>query len=237
MENNKISLSDLVALVAEKASMDQPQVEQFVKTMFDVISEAVVNDDPVKVKDLGTFKLTRMQARESIDVNTGEKIEIPAHDKISFAPATALREIVNKPFSHFESVLISSDDSSFEDLHEFDEGEDMASEDAADDSLHQPVKTDVVAERSRKPDKITETILSAVEELEDPEIPLTNVSTDEQEEFILDLPDTTFPQTAEPASRKRSRKSILLIPILGGVAIALASFFFYSTCDRGKSNR
>lgn len=236
MENNKISLSDLVALVAEKASMDQAQVEQFVKTMFDVISEAIVNDDPVKVKDLGTFKLTRMQARESIDVNTGEKIEIPAHDKISFAPATALREIVNKPFSHFESVLISSDDSSFEDLHEFDEGEDMASEDAADDSLHQPVKTDLV-ERSRKPDKITETILSAVEELEDPEIPLTNVSTDEQEEFILDLPDTTFPQTAEPASRKRSRKSILLIPILGGVAIALASFFFYSTCDRGKSNR
>ena len=80
MENNKISLSDLVALVAEKASMDQAQVEQFVKTMFDVISEAIVNDDPVKVKDFGTFKLTRMQARESIDVNTGEKIEIPAHD-------------------------------------------------------------------------------------------------------------------------------------------------------------
>lgn len=229
---NKISLSDLVGLVAEKASMTQVEVEQFLKTMFDVISEAVVSDDLVKVKDLGTFKLTRVQSRESVDVNTGEKIEIPAHDKISFAPATALREIVNKPFSHFESVLISGDDSSFEDLHQF-EGDDAADDAVEEDSLHQPVKTDSVVQE-QKPSKITETILSAVEELDDPETPLTDTSPDVQEDMHHDIPDTQLKHSVSPVSRKRSSRSIVLIPILGGVAIALASFFFYSTCDREK---
>lgn len=103
---NKITLSDLIGLLAEQTNISNSESEVFLKTLFDIITETLSKDDVVKIKDFGTFKLTPIQARESIDVNSGEKIEILAHNRLNFAPATALKELVNKPFSHFETVLL-----------------------------------------------------------------------------------------------------------------------------------
>ena len=79
----------------------------FVRTMFDLIEEALTNEKYIKIKGLGTFKLTEVNSRESVHVNTGERIEIQGHSKVSFTPDTSMKELINKPFSHFETVVLN----------------------------------------------------------------------------------------------------------------------------------
>ena len=108
-KNNKLHLSDIVEMVSARQNISKEEADVFVKTLFSVVQDTVSEDKPIKIKDFGTFKLTLIHARESVDVNTGEKIEIPAHYRFSFHPATALRELVNKPFANFETTLLHGD--------------------------------------------------------------------------------------------------------------------------------
>lgn len=79
----------------------------FIRKMFDVVNEGLQADKQVKMKWLGTFKVTSVKDRESVDVNTGERIVIEGRDKISFTPDTILKEIINKPFAQFETVVVN----------------------------------------------------------------------------------------------------------------------------------
>ena len=112
--NEKITLPDLINLLCEKLGMDKKEAELFVKSMFELIKEYLATDKYVKVKGLGTFKLTEVESRESVHVNTGERIEIQGHTKISFTPDTTMKDLINKPFAHFESVVLN-DGVEFED--------------------------------------------------------------------------------------------------------------------------
>lgn len=103
----KIIFSDLYSEISQQCDLSVEEVELFSKELFSLVQLELSEDNPVKIKDFGTFKLTPVQARESVDVNTGEKIEIPAHKRVSFLPATKLRDLVNKPFSHFETTLLN----------------------------------------------------------------------------------------------------------------------------------
>ena len=105
--NEKITLQDLVELLSEKSGMTKKNADAFFRAMFDLIEEALTNEKYVKVKGLGTFKLTEVDSRESMNVNTGERIEIQGHTKISFTPDTTMKELINKPFSHFETVILN----------------------------------------------------------------------------------------------------------------------------------
>lgn len=77
------------------------------RSMFELIEEALAKDKYVKIKGLGTFKLTEVESRESVHINTGERIEIQGHTKISFTPDTTMKDLINKPFAHFESVVLN----------------------------------------------------------------------------------------------------------------------------------
>jgi len=112
--NEKITLQDLINLFGEKQSMSKKDAELFVRTMFDLIEEALTTEKYVKIKGLGTFKLTEVDSRESVNVNTGERIEIQGHTKISFTPDTTMKDLINKPFAHFETVILN-DGVEFED--------------------------------------------------------------------------------------------------------------------------
>lgn len=105
--NEKITLQDLVELLSEKNGMTKKSADALFRGMFELIEEALTNEKYVKVKGLGTFKLTEVDSRESMNVNTGERIEIQGHTKISFTPDTAMKELINKPFSHFETVVLN----------------------------------------------------------------------------------------------------------------------------------
>lgn len=104
--NEKLLLQDLVSLLAKKAKITQKEADKFYREFFQLILECIYSNDIAKVKDLGTFKLIQVSSRESVDVNTGEKIEIPPHLKLSFIPDKGLKALVNKPFAQFESVIL-----------------------------------------------------------------------------------------------------------------------------------
>ena len=105
--NEKITLQDIVNLLCEKQGISPKEAETFVRAMFELIEEALTNEKYVKIKGLGTFKLTEVNSRESVHVNTGERIEIQGHSKVSFTPDTSMKELINKPFSHFETVVLN----------------------------------------------------------------------------------------------------------------------------------
>lgn len=204
MENKKMTFSDLIELLAAHTELSNSESELFLKTLFDLVSETLANDDLVKIKDFGTFKLTRIQARESVDVNSGEKIEIPAHNRVNFVPSTVLKELVNKPFSHFETILLN-EGVNFENIEQFFE---------TDEENQSDLPAGEENEIEEKPGII----------LENPEVII-------EERKVTLSPEKIEPTTIEPTTEDKtqikhtSRKfPPILIPVLGGVALAFASF-------------
>lgn len=102
-----IKLHDFAARLAEKHSLSQEEVERFLSQMVHVMGEGLRSDKTLKIKGLGTFKVVSVNARESVDVNTGERIRIEGREKVSFTPETAMRDLVNKPFAQFETVVLN----------------------------------------------------------------------------------------------------------------------------------
>ena len=105
--NEKVNIQNLIELLVEKHRITPKEAEEFVMTFFAVIEEGLEQDKYVKIKGLGTFKLIGVESRGSIDVNTGERIEIQGHTKVSFTPDSALKELINRPFGHFETVILN----------------------------------------------------------------------------------------------------------------------------------
>ena len=103
----KIQIQELCPLLQEKTSLTVEELEQFVTAMFSIIQDGLNRDGMVKVKGLGTFKIVTVDARESISVNTGERFVIDEHDKITFTPDSAMKELVNRPFSQFDTVVLN----------------------------------------------------------------------------------------------------------------------------------
>ena len=135
--SEKVTIQDIIELLAEKHSMTKKDAEIFVKGMFELIEEALVTEKYVKVKGLGTFKLTEVESRESVNVNTGERIEIQGHTKISFTPDSSMKDLINKPFAHFETVILN-ENTKLEDTETEIEGEE---EDTFDGNAPKPKQT------------------------------------------------------------------------------------------------
>ncbi len=105
--NEKITMQDIIDQVAKKHDMPRKDAEAFVRGMFELITDALDTENYVKIKGLGTFKLTEVDSRESVNVNTGERIEIQGHTKITFTPDATMKDQINKPFAHFETVILN----------------------------------------------------------------------------------------------------------------------------------
>ena len=135
--SEKVTIQDIIELLAEKHSMTKKDAEIFVKGMFELIEEALATEKYVKVKGLGTFKLTEVESRESVNVNTGERIEIQGHTKISFTPDSSMKDLINKPFAHFETVILN-ENTKLEDTETEIEGEE---EDTVDENAPKPKQT------------------------------------------------------------------------------------------------
>ena len=105
--NNKLGIQDLAMAMANSYGFDTKTATIFIKTAFEIIEEYVSKDKLVKIKGLGTFKLISVSDRESVNVNTGERIVIAGHTKLTFTPDTSLKDIVNKPFGDFETTILN----------------------------------------------------------------------------------------------------------------------------------
>ena len=124
---SKFSLNTLGKLLADKSGLSQVEAELFIRKMFDVCNQGLDADKQVKIKWLGTFKVQATKDRESINVNTGERFTIEGRDKLTFTPDNILKEIVNKPFAQFETVVVN-------DGVDFDEIDEKFGEEQAEDA-------------------------------------------------------------------------------------------------------
>ncbi len=109
MKSEKINLNDLLQSISVDSDQQKGVIEQFLKSLFTEIEEGLRNDKVVKISGFGTFKLQAIEARKSVNINTGEEITIEGYNKVSFSPEAALREKVNEPFAHLETVKIDGD--------------------------------------------------------------------------------------------------------------------------------
>lgn len=105
--NEKITTSELAELLAQRTPMTPDEAHAFIKRIFSRVVAVLQEEKYLKIKDLGTFKLIRVSSRESVAVNTGERILIDGYDKISFTPENTLRDLINKPFAHFETISLN----------------------------------------------------------------------------------------------------------------------------------
>ena len=134
----KTAIQLITSALAKQHNLSAADAAAFVDAFFDIISSELKNGNQVKIKGLGTFKVQAVKPRESVNVNTGERVLIEGHDKISFTPDTVMKELVNKPFSQFETVVIN-------DGIDTEELERVPSEDSSDE-----VKSELVDETTTK---------------------------------------------------------------------------------------
>lgn len=200
--NERLTIQDLTDLLAAKHSMTKKDAEAFVKEFFLLIEQALENEKTVKIKGLGTFKLIDVDSRESVNVNTGERFQIKGHTKVSFSPDANLRDTINKPFAHFETVVLNEntilEDTPIEETEEEEpiQEEQIASQPLVEESIEEPAITEesAIAQESteqtspKEPEEaITETdIEEKVEQLEDEEVPEEEVIINEQQAAFIE---------------------------------------------------
>lgn len=200
----KLNHSDLSALLAKEANISGAKAEQFTKAMFDLIIEGLEKDGIVKINGLGTFKVTEVASRSSVNVNTGEKFEIKGHRKLTFTPADALRENVNQPFAMFEPVEV--DDSytdNDEDVESIDE--ETAAESVAETVVEKEATEEVCEESIAVEETAQERFIPTEEEMPaEEETPAeSTVAEFEEEQPVEDVPQQEIVHVIEePASQE-----------------------------------
>ena len=135
---NKITIIDLAEGLAKRKHIQRKDAELFIRTVFETIQERLLEGDPVKVKGLGTFKLITVNSRESVNVQTGERIVIDSHAKVSFTPEKALSDRVNRPFVDFETVALN-DATKTEDMERIDLPEPEVTEEPTTEAIQAPL--------------------------------------------------------------------------------------------------
>lgn len=206
--NEKITLQDLINLFSEKQGMNKKDAEVFVRTMFELIEEALATEKYVKIKGLGTFKLTEVDSRESVNVNTGERIEIQGHTKISFTPDATMKELINKPFSHFETVILN-------------EGVEL--EDTPVETSEEIVQEEIISEtiiteepaiaEEPQPEPIVETPIEEGTIVEEPTVEEQTIEEPIEEETIVEKPTVEESTIEEPVAEEPIKEEPVITEI------------------------
>ena len=167
---SKLNIYDLCSVLTSKNGLDDKESHRFIKAMFDVIQEGLDEDKIVKVKGLGTFKIIEVDDRESINVNTGERVLIEGHSKLTFTPDSVMKEIVNKPFSQFETVILNEGVDFPEPVVEEPAVEDIIADEPAEDKeiIVEPQIDNKVAEQSVEEEPVAEKTVAEEPVAEEP---------------------------------------------------------------------
>ena len=198
----RISIQDLaLSVLPSKRGMKKKDAERFATTLFEVVKEGLASDRVVKIKGLGTFKMIDIDARESINVNTGERVVIESHDRITFTPDSTMKEVVNRPFSQFETVVLN-DDVEFDDSPVLEGESELEPE---EDEMENFVQNEVTEEKQEavEPESIPEP--TEPQELTEPQEPTESQEPTEPQEPV-EIPEPEVPQEpieiSEPAEEE-----------------------------------
>ena len=216
---SKLNIYDLCSVLTSKNGLDDKESHRFIKAIFDVIQEGLDEDKIVKVKGLGTFKIIEVDDRESINVNTGERVLIEGHSKLTFTPDSVMKEIVNKPFSQFETVILNEGVDFPEPVVEEPAVEDIIADEPAEDKeiIVEPQIDNKVAEQSVEEEPVAEKTVAEEPVAEEP------VAEDSVVEFTDDNDNVQSGEenSVEESVFETSNNNSILRWILSGVAVLL----------------
>lgn len=220
---SKLNVFDLSGVLMSKNGLGDKESRRFVKAIFDVIQECLDEDKVVKVKGLGTFKIIEVDDRESINVNTGERVLIEGHSKLTFTPDSVMKEIVNKPFSQFETVILNDGVDFPEPAIEEPISEEPIPEDPIlEDSIsEEPIFEEPVAADPGLSDK-SQSEINAEQEIPSPESPIVEFTEDGDKEDTSDVvPPTDEAPTDEEINDEEESSNSTLRWVLSGVVVLL----------------
>lgn len=225
--NEKLNIQDLIDLLAEKHGMSKKNADSFVKEFFQLIEEALEKDKYVKIKGLGAFKLIDVESRESVNVNTGERFEIQGHTKVSFTPEPALKDIINKPFAHFETVVLNEgtvlEDTPVDSDSEEDEDTEQKVEDAVPEVVAgSAVETPEIAEKNDSPVE--------PEPVEETVAPVETVASEEVNEERVEVI-----KTAGPAESSAMKYFIAIVALVVLLCAGTVAYLYYPDWFDGLS--
>ena len=229
----KLTIQEIAKVLVEKSGLQQRDANQFATEMFAVILQRLQEGDQVKVKGLGTFKIISVEARESVSVRTGERVVIEGHDKVSFTPDNMMKELVNKPFSQFETVVLN-DGVAFSDMEEQPEEEPVETietpiETPAETLVETPAETLVETPAETLVETPTEIeqepVLEVVEEEPAEEEPLVVVADDEEPE------ESTFIRPW----MKWAAASVLVLVLMAVSALGGYHYALQEVADHGEN--
>ena len=231
---SKLNIYDLCSVLTSKNGLDDKESHRFIKAMFDVIQEGLDEDKIVKVKGLGTFKIIEVDDRESINVNTGERVLIEGHSKLTFTPDSVMKEIVNKPFSQFETVILNEGVDFPEPVVEEPAVEDIIADEPAEDKeiIVEPQIDNNVAEQSVEEEPVAEKNVAEEPVAEEPvaEEPVAEEPVAEEpvaEDSVVEFTDDNDnvqsgeENSVEESVFETSNNNSILRWILSGVAVLL----------------
>ena len=231
---SKLNIYDLCSVLTSKNGLDDKESHRFIKAIFDVIQEGLDEDKIVKVKGLGTFKIIEVDDRESINVNTGERVLIEGHSKLTFTPDSVMKEIVNKPFSQFETVILNEGVDFPEPVVEEPAVEDIIADEPAEDKeiivepqidnnvAEQSVEEEPVAEKTVAKEPVAEKTVAEEPVAEEP-VAEEPVAEDSVVEFTDDNDNVQSGEenSVEESVFETSNNNSILRWILSGVAVLL----------------
>lgn len=221
---SKLNIYDLCSVLTSKNGLDDKESHRFIKAIFDVIQEGLDEDKIVKVKGLGTFKIIEVDDRESINVNTGERVLIEGHSKLTFTPDSVMKEIVNKPFSQFETVILNEGVDFPEPVVEEPAAEDIIADEPAEDKeiIVEPQIDNNVAEQSVEEEPVAEKTVAEEPVAEEP-VAEEPVAEDSVVEFTDDNDNVQSGEenSVEESVFETSNNNSILRWILSGVAVLL----------------
>lgn len=174
----KILTQELANYLVMHAQCDLKEAENFARSFFDVIEQGLLQDKFVKIKGFGTFKLVAVSDRESVNINTGERFQINGHTKVSFTPDNAMKDLVNRPFAHFESVDLS-DETDIKEFEEVDKQIEALEEKERARLEAQKAETTVAPKESNESDKFEEEKKNAEEKADKMNVSVVSVAPNE----------------------------------------------------------
>ena len=233
----KMTIQEIAKILIEKNKLSQKDANKFAAAMFEIIQQRLDSEGLVKVKGLGTFKMIRVEARESVSVRTGERVMIDSHAKVTFTPDATMKELVNKPFSQFDTVILN-DGVEFDDLADDLTEEELAEVERMEEEtivtfkqppigqlVEQPIG-EPVGEPVEKPEMPIEPIqpinpIEPTEPTAQPQPLLELVEDEKQEEAPQEEPQEE-PQREEPIYYEDEESSGSWLKILGYILLTLA---------------
>ena len=205
----KLTIQDIAKVLVEKSGLTQKEANKFATEMFSIIQQRLEEDELVKIKGFGTFKIINVEARESVSVRTGERVMIDSHAKVTFTPDTVMKELVNKPFSQFETVVLN-DGVEFDDV-----AEDNEEEMAAVEDVISPVEETPVVEIAQV---VEEPQVEEKPQVEEPQVEETPMVTLAEDEPVEEEPVADEEPVEEESSWKKWLLAVAVVLVLMGLS-------------------